>query len=191
MRVLKIAPLGGDGRAVEADETFIGREEGSKKARGYAHEESVLALVERGGTMRSRHVPDVKAATLRPILKAQIERDTMLMADDAGQYRTIGRNYSHHFAVAHSAGEYACGGANTNAVEGFFPLLKRGVYGVYHHCSSHHLHRYPAKFDFRCNARKIGDAERTTRMLAGIVGKRLTYLGSPRAAAEAAALSQR
>lgn len=191
MRVLRLAPLGGDGKAVEADETFIGRKEGRKKARGYAHKEAVLSLVERGGAVRSRHVPDVKAATLRPILKAQIERDTMLMTDDAGQYRGMGRDFRHHFTVAHSTGEYARGGAHTNTVEGFFSLLKRGIYGVYHHCSSHHLHRYLAEFDFRYNARKIGDAERTTRMLAGIVGKRLTYMDSSRAAAAADAPPRR
>jgi hypothetical protein len=72
------------------------------------------------------------------------------------------------------------GDAYTNTVEGYFSILKRGIYGIYQHVSEHHLKRYLAEFDFRYNERiavGVDDTERTIRALRGIVGKRLTYRG--------------
>ena len=80
----------------------------------------------------------------------------------------------------HAAEEYVRGDAHTNTIEGYFSILKRGIYGVYQHVSEHHLKRYLAEFDFRYNERialGIDDTERTIRALRGIVGKRLTYRG--------------
>jgi transposase-like protein len=169
--------LGGNG-PVEADETFVGRKPGTKKRRGYGHKNAVLSLVERNGNVRSFHVPNVTAKTLKPILKEQITGDAHLMTDDAGQYRLIGPEFAKHDVVCHSAGEYVRGDAHTNTAEGFFSIFKRGIYGVYQHISSHHLHRYTTEFDFRYNYRaKLGydDAMRTSEALRGISGKRLTY----------------
>ncbi|MCH7635165.1 MAG: transposase, partial [Proteobacteria bacterium] len=67
---------------------------------------------------------------------------------------------------------------HTNTVENYFSILKRGITGTYHHVSQQHLKRYLAEFDFRYNERSglgVSDAERTAKMLQGIVGKRLTY----------------
>lgn len=182
MRVLKMDPLGGDGKAVEADETYIGQKRPKAKgARGYAHKNAVLSLVERGGKVRSMHINDVNAATLKPILKAQIRADSMLMTDEATYYRPVGKEFQWHFAVEHGIGEYVRGGAHTNTLEGYFSIFKRGMTGVYQHCSSRHLKRYLAEFDFRYNNRValgVGDVKRTEAALAGIVGKRLTYRGS-------------
>lgn len=80
----------------------------------------------------------------------------------------------------HSIKEYARLEADgtlvtTNTVEGYFSLLKRGVYGVFHSISKQHLHRYLAEFDFRYNARKIEDGERTALAIQGAEGKRLMY----------------
>src|SRR5437762_3200835 len=76
MAVLHMEPMGGAGKAVEADETFIGQKRPkARNARGYAHKHAVVSLVERGGRVRSTHVNDVNAATLKPILKAQINAD--------------------------------------------------------------------------------------------------------------------
>ena len=169
--------LGGGG-IVEADETYIGRKPGSTKRRGYAHKEAILSLVERGGTVRSFHIPDVTAATLKDKLNAHVYKSARLMTDDSAQYNTLGNAFLDHQAVNHSAGEYVRDDAHTNTVEGYFSIFKRGMYGVYQHCSSHHLHRYTTEFDFRYNHReKLGynDAERTTEALKGISGKRLTY----------------
>jgi hypothetical protein len=76
---------------------------------------------------------------------------------------------------------------HTNTVEGFYSIFKRGMRGVYQHCSKKHLHRYAAEFDFRYSNRValgVDDDERATRALLGVVGKRLTYQGtSPSAVA--------
>lgn len=183
MRVLQMEPLGGAGKEVEADETFIGNKRPKAKgARGYAHKHAVVSLVERGGKVRSQHVNDVNAATLRPILKAQVDPASWLMTDESSVYRSIGKEFKYHFTVEHGAGEYVRGSAHTNTLEGFFSIFKRGMVGVYQHCSSAHLKRYLAEFDFRYNQRValgINDPARTEAALRGIVGKRLTYRGSP------------
>jgi hypothetical protein len=90
----------------------------------------------------------------------------------------VGKEFEHHEMVDHGAGEYVRGDAHSNTVEGYFSILKRGVYGVYHHISEAHLKRYLAEFDFRYNYRvKLGysDAMRAEEALKGIVGKRLMY----------------
>ena len=169
--------LGGN-NPVEADETFIGRKPGTKKRKGYAHKNAVLSLVERGGEVRSFHVPGVSAKTLKPYLKYHIDPDAHLMTDDAGQYRILGPEFAQHDVVAHSNDEYVRGEAHTNTVESFFSVLKRGLIGTYQHVSIQHLQRYVTEFDFRYNHRaKLGydDSDRTTAALKGIAGKRLTY----------------
>jgi len=177
---MKPAPNGQLGRngPVEADETFIGTKPGAKKRRGYGHKNAVLSLVERNGNVRSFHVANVTAKTLKPILKEQITDEAHLMTDDAGQYRLIGPEFAKHNVVCHSTGEYVRGNAHTNTVEGFFSIFKRGIYGVYQHVSPFHLHRYTTEFDFRYNHReKLGfnDSMRSNAALKGISGKRLTY----------------
>jgi transposase-like protein len=170
--------LGSGGKAVEADETYIGRKPGSIKRRGYAHKEAVFSLVERQGTVRSFHVPDVTGATLKAKLLANVATKARLMTDDAGQYRNSKKDFPKHKVVAHSRGEYVRGKVHTNTIEGFFSIFKRGIYGTYQHVSSAHLERYTTEFDFRYNHReKLGydDAMRTEALLKGISGKRLTY----------------
>lgn len=176
MRELHIEPVGGDGKAVEVDETYIGNSGKQKKgARGWAHKEKVLSLVERGGKVHSFHVPSVKAETLKPILKAQIKSDSILMTDEAGQYKPLGKEFDGHGIVTHSIGEYVRGNIYTNTIEGYFSIFKRGMKGVYQHCGQEHLKRYLAEFDFRYNERHLIDTERMGRVLEGIVGKRLVY----------------
>src|SRR3981081_3271170 len=139
----------------------------------------VLALVERDGSVRSFHVPNVSAKTLRPLIVTNINRASFLMTDEATVYTQIGREFSGHGTVNHSAEEYVRAHFwHTNTVENYFSILKRGTIGTYHHVSEMHLHRYGAEFDFRYNHRVglgYSDRERTTIMLQNIVGKRLTY----------------
>jgi transposase-like protein len=171
-------PMGGAGKVVEADETFIGRKKGLPKQRGYAHKHAVLSLVERGGDVRSFHVDGTAAKDVVPVLRANIARETRMMTDEAGQYTHLKRDFAGHDVVRHGADEYVRGDAHTNTVEGFYSVFKRGMKGVYQHCSEKHLHRYLAEFDFRYNnrvARGVDDARRTGNALQGIVGKRLTY----------------
>jgi len=175
-----MAPMGGDGGSgvVEADETFIGRKPGAPKKRGYGHKNAVLSLVERGGEVRSFHVADVKADTVVTIVKDNIAKEARVMTDDAGQYRDRLADFAEHGVVNHTAGEYVRGTVHTNTVEGYFSIFKRGMKGVYQHCSEKHLHRYLAEFDFRYNhrvAKGVHDEARATSMVKGAIGKRLTY----------------
>lgn len=166
--------IGGRG-PVEADETFVGTKPGKEKRKGYGHKNAVLSLVERGGEVRSFHVPGVSAKTLRPYLKYHLDPDTHLITDDAGQYRILGPEFAQHDVVTHSTGEYVNGDIHTNTIESFFSILKRGLIGTYHHVGVQHLQRYVTEFDFRYNHRKATDSERALNAVKGIVGKRLTY----------------
>lgn len=182
MRQIKPEPMGGDGKVVEADETFVGGKEknrhrskrATKRLGGSWGKETVFSLVEREGRVLSVHTPSVSAATLRPILTTQVHRNTKLYTDDAGQYRHMKRDFDHEI-VNHKVGEYVRGDAHTNTIEGYFSILKRGITGIYHHVSQQHLKRYLCEFDFRYNFRKISDDERALEALRGIEGKRLTY----------------
>jgi transposase-like protein len=178
MRSGDLAPMGGPGTIVEIDETFIGQKEDMPKRRGFAHKHAVLSLVERGGKVRSFHVAGTTAAHLVPILRANIAKETAVMTDDAGQYAHLGKEFASHEYVNHSAGEYGRGDVHTNTIEGFYSIFKRGMTGVYQHCSEKHLHRYVAEFDFRYSNRValgVNDMERAEKLARGIVGKRLTY----------------
>jgi transposase-like protein len=188
MRELNPAPgsMGGIGKTVEADETFVGGKEKnrhkSKRFRTHAGgtwgKEIVFSLLERKGRVRSMHTPSVTAATLRPVLVEQLQGDTKLVTDDAGQYRHMHRDFDHE-VVNHLAGEYVRGEAHTNTVEGYFSILKRGIIGTYHHVSPQHLKRYLAEFDFRYNERaalNVTDKDRAAKAVAGVVGKRVTLL---------------
>jgi transposase-like protein len=183
MRVLHIEPMGGEGSTVEADETFIGRIAGSPEpTRGGAssYKNTVLTLVERGGAVRSFHVDSTSIADLIPIVNANVARETAMMTDQASWYKNLNKDgtYASHESVDHSRDEYVRGHVHTNTVEGYYSIFKRGMKGVYQHCSEKHLHRYLSEFDFRYSNRVrlgIDDVERVDRALKGIVGKRLTY----------------
>jgi hypothetical protein len=100
------------------------------------------------------------------------------MTDEAGQYAHLGKYFTEHDFVRHSAGEYGRDDVHTNTVEGFYSVFKRGMKGVYQHCSEKHLHRYVAEFDFRYNERSalgVEDKERATKIVRGMQGKRLMY----------------
>jgi transposase-like protein len=180
MRVTGVEPMGGAGKPVEVDETFVGRLEGQpKKGRtAWANKNVVVTLVERGGSARSFHVDGVRIADLQPIIRANISRETRLMTDEMPSYKEIGKEFASHEAVNHRRGEYVRGDVTTNTVEGFYSVFKRGMKGVYQHCKEKHLHRYLCEFDFRYSNRValgIDDVARAERALKGIRGKRLTY----------------
>lgn len=173
------APIGGEGKTVEADEMFIGNKAGKRKhygSGGYAHKRAILALVERGGAVRSFHIDDTTRSEIRPPMDETIRSKTRVFTDGAQMYRFMPRAL--HETVDHSKGEYVRGDVHTNTVEGVFSIFRRGMVGTYQHCSEAHLHRYLAEFDFRySNRAKLGinDEMRTEIAMKGIEGKRLTY----------------
>jgi hypothetical protein len=137
-----------------------------------------VALVERGGRVRSFHVADVNSKNLGPILYEQIRQASHLMTDSSPIYPKIGEQFAVHSMVNHSIDEYVRGDASTNSVESYFAILKRGVIGTFHHVSAQHLKRYVGEFDYRYNTRialGYGDMDRFALSFPGIVGKRLTY----------------
>ena len=186
---------------VEVDETYVGGKE--KGRRGVPGPDSkktpVVAMVERSlvktktkagkkrvrgiGKVRSFPVDRVTVKNLKPALMDHIEFGATLNTDEAVTYHFLGKKFSAHHSVNHSAKEYAKHTrvgekVTTNTVEGYFSILKRGVHGTYHHVSRKHLHRYLGEFDFRYNGRDVTDVERAVRAVEGTEGKRLTYRDS-------------
>ncbi len=166
MRTGGLEPLGGPGKVVEADETYYGdipearlrkfKTTGrpmSKKKGGPGKKRAIVALVERDGRVRSFHPAQADGATVTQIVRANIDRETRLHTDESKLYFAVGKTFAAHETVNHAANEYARGDVTTNTVEGYFSIFKRGMKGVYQHCSEKHLHRYLAEFDFRYNNR--------------------------------------
>ena len=146
------------------------------RGRGGAGKSIAFALVERGGKVRSHHIPSVSAKNLRPIVQKQIHEETTVMSDTGGA--RIATEFKKHGMVNHGIGEYVRGEVSTNTVESYFATLKRGITGVYHSVSEAHLKRYLAEFDWRYNEREalgVDDATRMAKSIPGIVGKRLMY----------------
>lgn len=181
-------PMGGKGKIVEADETFIGNVKGARhkhefrsgkgwvRRSGGAHQKfKVVSLVERDGRARSVQVREITANTVRDILVRNVNRKSDLMTDEATMYKMVGKEYASHESVNHSQDEWVRGIAHTNTIEGYFSIFKRGMRGVYQHCGEQHLQRYLCEFDFRYSNRHVDDAERALIALKGIEGKRLTY----------------
>lgn len=176
--------LGGGGSIVEADETFMVPKKGAKVVKAGHHRTKVVSLVSREGKTRSFHVANVDAANLKPILEANIAKDSHLMTDGASHYRSIGKEFILHESTNHAQKEYAKPSkvaglsAHSNTVEAYFAILKRGIVGTYHHVSERHLQRYLNEFDFRYSNRKalgVNDFDRAINLLVGVKGKRLTY----------------
>lgn len=167
-------PMGGLGKTVEADETFLTRSPKTRRPKNAPPRENrqVLSLVERGGPVRSVFLDH---NTVRDALWRHLDMDSRLYTDGSTIYRGMTREHS---SVDHSKEEWVRGDVHTNTLEGFFSIFKRGLIGVYQHVEEQHLDRYLAEFDFRYNNRvKLGidDKARADRALVGAKGKRLTY----------------
>lgn len=162
---------------IEADECYIGGKRTGKSGRPGPGDAKapVFALVQRGGKVRAFPVERVTSDNLHSILKENAHESSRVMTDELNVYHGLGDHFASHETVNHSQKEYARGDVTTNTVEGFFGILKRGINGVYHHVGKKHLHRYIAEFEFRYNARKINDGDRTIAAIAGFEGKRLKY----------------
>lgn len=190
MRDGNLAPMGGNGGIVEADETYYGKTKEPKVSkqrrgrpyktgsRGPRDKRAIVALVERGGSVRSFHVENADKATVARIVTENVAKESRLHTDESRLYRGANEHFLTHETVRHSRKEYVRDDVHTNSAEGYFSIFKRGMKGIYQHCSEKHLHRYLAEYDFRYNNRialGVDDVARTERALKGIVGKRLTY----------------
>jgi transposase-like protein len=179
---VNVGKLGGNGGIVEADEAFIGRGKGAKKGRypGKKKQNTILALVERDGKVKSTHITGKTFFNVKKAFRTHMDASANLMTDEHKKFRNIGKQFASHQTVNHGNKEYARGEVSTNVVEGVFSIFKRGMIGTYQHCNSKHLHRYLAEFDFRYNNRaalECNDAARAARALIAIEGKRLMYGG--------------
>jgi len=186
-----LPPMGGEGMVVEADETYFGKQaEPKERAKkrlgpytkgGYSGpggKRAIVALVERGGSARTFHVDGATKATVQQIIRENVAPESRLHTDESPLYGGIDGHVTEHETIKHTAGEYVRGDVTTNHVEGYFSVFKRGMKGIYQHCSEKHLPRYLAEFDFRFSNRAalgVDDMTRTAKAAAGIVGKRLTY----------------
>jgi len=171
-------PIGGAGKTVEVDETYVGRKSTSKAFLPPSEKQPVVALVERNGRVRSFHMPTIRANTLRSVMARNISLESHLMTDESSIYKFVGHNFASHGTINHASREYVRGAVHTNTVEGYFSILKRGIFGVYQHVSEAHLSRYLSEFDFRYSNRAafgIDDVTRAGIALKGAKGKRLTY----------------
>src|SRR5581483_7669135 len=168
---------------VEADETYVGGKPRAYEPRrpGRPGPDSkktpVLALVERGGNVRSFPIWQgaVTGNNLKAAIREHVDPTSQLFTDELQAYKGLSREFASHEFVTHSEREYVRGDVHVNTAEGFFSILKRGINGVYHHVSPKHLERYLAEFDFRYNERFVSDGERTARAIRGAEGKRLMY----------------
>jgi len=167
---------------VEVDETYVGgkpRYQGlvnrGKMGRGTGRP-PVVALVERGGSVRASVVPNVSGKNLKAIIRASVDRRARIITDDSNLYHNIGPEFDGgHETVNHSRKEYVRGDVHTNTVEGFFAILKRGLIGTFHSVSKKHLHRYVDEFAYKYSTRHLDDGERTMIAIQKAEGKRLTY----------------
>jgi len=180
MRDADPALFGGEGGVVQADETWIGNKPGVERAKGgFRHKMKVVSLLDKNtGRTRSIHAGEMVPNEVANIVRANVDRESVLVTDEARHYWKVGTEFADHRRVFHGIGNYSKDGFSTNAIEGYFSIFKRGMRGVYQFCSEKHLHRYLAEFDFRYSNRSalgIEDTERSDHLLRGVVGKRLTY----------------
>ena len=193
MRSGNLAPMGGDGGVVEADETYYGQVDkanrrthnrdgqpykGNGRGGGGANKRAIVALVERQGSVRSFHVRQANKVNVTAIVNENVDREARLFTDESQLYNDAHHLVSDHQRVKHASGEYVRGEVHSNTVESYFSIFKRGMRGTYQHCAEKHLHRYLAEFDFRHNHRValgVDDTDRAASILAGVAGRRLTY----------------
>jgi len=191
--------LGGDGKTVEVDETWIGgkarnmnRGRQAKIKTGakmgpyaYTGKAIVLGMLERGGRVVAKVVPNVKRKTLVPKVKEHVELGTEVHTDALGSYlglesriseERFGEPMYEHKVVDHAV-EYVRDNVHVNGVENFWSLLKRAIRGTYVSVEPFHLFRYLDEQAFRFNTRKQGDGDRFVDVVRAVVGKRLTYRG--------------
>jgi hypothetical protein len=158
---------------VEVDETYVG---GKEHGAGRKDKKTpVLALLERGGQVRSFPLERATLKNIKPIIKKHVDPKTHLVTDESSIYYMMKPEFFRHSTVNHSRKEYVRRDENyfkvtTNTVESFFALLKRSNYGIHHHMSRKYLGSYCAERDFVYNNRRVTDNERTEKAVKSSIG---------------------
>ena len=173
---------------VEVDETYIGGKarnmHANKRAekihgRGASGKAIVMGVLERGGEVRTKVIPDTKKRTVQAKIRANVEPGSFISTDALKSYEGLEPDYVHE-AVDHAV-EYVRGSCHTNGLENYWSLLKRCIKGTYISVEPFHLFRYLDEQAFRYNQRKNPDGtvrtdgKRFEGVATGISGKRLTY----------------
>ena len=145
-------PLDGD---IEADETYVGgRTTGGKRGRGAPNKTVVFGMLERGGDVMAKVVPDVRKKTLQPIIEESVVAGSTVHTDELKSYGGLSKAGYDHETVNHGAGEYVDGDCHVNGIEGFWARLKLSIRGTHVHVSRKHLQKYVKEFEYRYNRRK-------------------------------------
>ena len=161
---------------IEADETFVGGLEANKhkskrtegtQGRSVATKTAVAGVVERGGEIRAKIVPDTSGSNLRKFVYENVAKGSTLNTDEWYGYKGLEKLFTHSI-VKHNEKQYVQGDCHTNTMEGFWSLLKRGVVGIYHSVSAKHLQKYLDEFSFRYNTRTITESDRFNFMLSNM-----------------------
>lgn len=144
-------PVGGHGKAVEVDETFIG---GPDK-QGEDDKAIVFGMIERGGDIVTRTVLDRSLPTLGGQIEKFVKPGSRIKSDEWPAYRQLNRVYGYdHETVDHSKSEWVNGDTHTNNIEAFWNNVKRGIRGTYVSVSKKHLQNYLHEFEYRHNLRR-------------------------------------
>jgi transposase-like protein len=176
--------LGGEGKMVESDETYVGGKEKNRHKKKQRSEENpelsndgkpynkkkvVIGMVDRGGKVLLKVVPNAQAENMVPFIQENVANGTKLITDEHTTYAGLGKIYTHE-TVTHSLKVYVRGTTHTNTIENFWSVLKRGLYGIYHQVSEKHLERYLNEFAARYNSREIDSFSRFNEFLADAEG---------------------
>jgi len=153
------APIGGGGSPVEVDETLVGGKvkmgKGAKGGRHLENKTIVLGMVERGGDIVTRIVPNQKAATLMPAVTEMVEAGATVYTDNLHSYHSLSARGYKHESVNHERGQYVSKtGAHTQTIESFWARLKLSISGTHVRVSRKHLQKYVGEFEFRFNRRR-------------------------------------
>jgi transposase-like protein len=152
------ALIGGPGTAVEVDETLIGGVKKGKHMRGAAGKTVVIGMMEKGGEIITKVVPNQRKHTLQPVVLAHVQPGGQLHTDELNSYVGLHTAGYRHMTVNHGAGEYVgFQGATVNGIEGFWSQLKRGINGTHVSVSPKHLEKYAKEFEYRFNRRACGE----------------------------------
>jgi transposase-like protein len=175
-------PLTGE---VEIDETYVGGKDYFKhkskksKSTGMVDKTPMVGFLQRDGKVRLITMPagSANTITIAPLVEQHVCKSALIITDGFAAYKKVGKTYKQHEIVEHTNGEYVRGNFHTNSIEGFWAIMKRGIYGVYHQVSPKHLHRYCNEFGYRYNTRKLTGVDRFEDAVTKVGSTRITYKG--------------